>query len=126
MSMDKPSIITTPSGDRMAVLPLEDFERLVAAAEEHEDVLAYNEVKRRLASDEDELIPAEFVNRILDGENPVRVWREYRGMSAKDLAAQAEVSAPYLSQIENGQRDGTFETMKKIAKALGVTLDDLA
>ncbi len=124
--MDKPSIITTPSGDRMAVLPLEDFERLVAAAEEHEDVLAYNEVKRRLASDEDELIPAEFVNRILDGENPVRVWREYRGMSAKDLAAQAEVSAPYLSQIENGQRDGTFETMKKIAKALGVTLDDLA
>jgi len=124
--MNKPSIITTPNGDRMAVLPLADYERLVAAAEEARDIEAFDAARRRLSASEDELMPAAYANRLIDGENPVRVWREYRGRSAKDLAVQADVSAPYLSQIENGQRDGTFETMKKIAAALNVTLDDLA
>ena len=31
--MNKPTIITTPSGDQMAVIPLEEYERLVEAAE---------------------------------------------------------------------------------------------
>jgi DNA-binding XRE family transcriptional regulator len=124
--MNKPTIITTPNGDRMAVLPLADYERLVSVAEEARDVQAFDAARRRLAEGEDELLPAAYADRLIDGENPVRVWREYRGRSAKDLAVQADVSAPYLSQIENGQRDGTFETMKKIAAALKVTLDDLA
>jgi hypothetical protein len=32
---------------------------------------------------------------------------------------------PYLSQIETGKRDGTAQTMKKLALALDVTVDDL-
>ena len=124
--MEKPSIITTPSGDRMAILPLADYERLVASAEDASAVRAYDAAKRRLAAGEDELIPAEYADRLMDGENPIRVWRDYRGLSAKDLAAKAAISAPYLSQIEAGKREGTFDTMKKIAEALSVTLDDLA
>jgi ribosome-binding protein aMBF1 (putative translation factor) len=126
MSMNKPDIITTPSGDRLAIMPLADYESLVASAEQSSDVRAYDEAKRRIASGEDELVPSEFANRILDGENPVRVWREYRGMSAKDLAAKTGLSPAYISQIETGDRDGSFETMKKIAQALSVSLDDLA
>jgi ribosome-binding protein aMBF1 (putative translation factor) len=99
---------------------------IVASAEQSADVRAYDEAERRIASGEDELVPAEFANRILDGENPVRVWREYRGMSAKDLAAKTGLSPAYISQIETGDRDGSFETMKKIAQALSVSLDDLA
>ncbi|NBJ13011.1 helix-turn-helix domain-containing protein [Microvirga arsenatis] len=124
--MNKPTIIETPSGDRLAILPLADYERLAGAAEETGDVRAYDEAKRRLATGEDELLPAEFANRILDGESPIRVWREYRGLNGKDLAAKAEISAAFLSQIENGERDGSFGTMKKIAEALSVSLDDLA
>jgi len=124
--MNKPTIFETPNGERMAVLPLADYERLMAAAEDAADIRSADAVRRRIAGGEDELIPAAFANRLLDGENPVRVWREHRGLSAKDLAARADVSAPYLSQIENGQRDGTFGTMKKIAEALGVSLGDLA
>ncbi len=123
--MNKPAIITTPSGDRMAVIPLDDYERLVEAAEDAADVRAYDEFKAKLARGEEELIPAEFVNRIIDGENKVRVWREYRGMTTKDLASTAKIAAAYLSQIETGARDGTVETYKKLAAALRVDIDDL-
>jgi DNA-binding XRE family transcriptional regulator len=124
--MNKPAIITTPSGDRMAVIPLDEYKRLVEAAEDADDVRAYDEAKRKLKSGEDELIPAEFANRILDGENKIRVFRDYRGMTASALAQAAEISPAYLSQIESGSRDGSFETIKKIAAALRISVDDLA
>jgi transcriptional regulator with XRE-family HTH domain len=53
------------------------------------------------------------------------VWREYRGLKARELAEAAGISPPYLSQIENGEREGSFETMRKIADVLKVTIDDL-
>ena len=123
--MNKPTIITTPNGDQMAVIPLTEYERLVEAAEDLADVRAYDEAMRRLASGEDELVPAETVNRILDGENALRVWREYRGLTVKQLAEKAGVSAPFVSQIETGQREGSVATMRKLAEALKASLDDL-
>jgi ribosome-binding protein aMBF1 (putative translation factor) len=123
--MNKPTIITTPSGDRMAVIPVEEYERLVEAAEETTDVRAYDEAKRRLASGQDELLPATMVSRILDGESALRVWREHRGLTLKELADKAQVSAPFVSQIEKGQREGSVETMRKLADALKISVDDL-
>ena len=90
-----------------------------------DDVKLYDEAKRRLASGEDELVPAEIADRLLSGENPVRVWREHRGLKAQALAEKSQISAAYLSQIEGGQRDGSFETMRRIAEALQISLDDL-
>lgn len=123
--MDSPQIIKSPSGESMAVIPLDEYERLQAAAEMLDDVKAYDEAKRRLTAGEDELVPAEIADRLLGGENPVRVWREHRGVKALALAKKAAISAAYLSQIEGGQRDGSFETMRRIAEALEVSLDDL-
>jgi DNA-binding XRE family transcriptional regulator len=123
--MNKPTIITTPNGDRMAVIPVEEYERLVEAAEETTDVRAYDEANRRLASGQDELLPATMVGRILDGENALRVWREHRGLTLKEVADKAQVSAPFVSQIEKGQREGSVETMRKLADALRVSVDDL-
>ena len=123
--MNKPTIFTTPNGDRMAVIPIDEYERLVEAAEETTDVRAYDEAKRRLASGQDELLSAIMVSRILDGENALRVWREHRGLTLKELADKAQVSAPFVSQIEKGQREGSVETMRKLADALKVSVDDL-
>jgi transcriptional regulator with XRE-family HTH domain len=53
------------------------------------------------------------------------VWREHRGQSLRQLAERAGIGVGYLSQIENGERKGTAETLKKIAAALDVDLDDL-
>jgi DNA-binding XRE family transcriptional regulator len=125
--MNKPgNIITTPSGDQMVVLPLAEYERLVEAVEDAADIRAYDGAKRRLAEGRDESIPAEFVDRILNGENKIRVWREYRGLTLKALAETSGLAAAYLSQIETGKREGTIETFKKIAAALRVDIDDIA
>jgi DNA-binding XRE family transcriptional regulator len=123
--MTKPVIITSPSGDRLAVIPLSEYERLVEAAENAADIAAYDEVKRKLAAGEDELIPDEVAGRLIAGENKIRVWREHRRMTAAALADAAGISTPYLSQIESGKRDGSIDVMKRIAKALRMTMDDL-
>lgn len=124
--MDKPQIIETPQGERLAVLPLAEYERLQEAAEMLEDVSAYDEAKRRLAAGTEELVPQEIANRLLDGESPIRVWREHRGLSGRALAEAAGVSAPYLSQLEGGRREGSFDTMRRIAETLKISLDDLS
>jgi DNA-binding XRE family transcriptional regulator len=124
--MNKPNIIITPSGDRMVLVPFEEYQRLVEAAEDAADARDVDEIKRRLATGEEELIPAKVVGRMIDGENKLRVWREYRGMSAKQLAEATGLAAPYISQLETGKREGTIETFKKIAAALRVDIDDIA
>jgi hypothetical protein len=73
-----------------------------------------------------ERVPIELVDRLLAGEHPVRVWREHRGLSLDALAGKTGLGKGYLSQIENRQRKGTVATLRKLAAALGVDLDDLA
>ena len=115
----------TPNGGEMVVLPRQDYERLLEAEAMMQDVAAFDRAKSRLASGEDEIVPADLVNRLLDGENPVRVWRKHRGLSDAELARSAGLSESYLSQIETGQRKGPVEQLQKIALALGVLVDDL-
>ncbi|CAO4182606.1 Transcriptional regulator [Methylorubrum aminovorans] len=119
-------IITTPGGERLVLVPEADFEALVAAAEDNADRTAVADFRRKLAAGEEELIPASVVERLVSGENRVRVWREHRGLSGAALAKQAGLAQAYLSQIETGAREGTVETYGKLAAALGVSLDDLA
>ncbi len=119
-------IITTPNGDRMVILPEAEFIALQVAAEDRQDIRAVETFRERLARGEEELVPSDVADRIIDGENKVRVWREYRRLSARELAEKAAISPAYLSQIESGARDGSFETIKRIAAALEISVDDLA
>ncbi len=118
--------IETDDGKRLAVLPEADYRALIEAKEESNDLVAVREFDARLARGEEELIPAEYVNRMIDGENKIRVWREYRGLTIKALAEAAGVTPAYLSQIETGAREGTLATLKKLSAALRVIIDDIA
>ena len=108
-----------------AVLPYEEYLALLEQAEELEDIRDYDAAKAALERGEDELIPGEIVHAILDGENPIKVWREYRGLTQQQLADRAGISKPYLSQIETGKRKGATEILSAIAKALDVSLDEI-
>ena len=108
-----------------AVLPYEEYQRLVAEAEMLQDIRDFDEVKLALANGEEELIPSEVTYALLDGEHPIRVWREYRGFTQQRVAGEAGISKPYLSQLESGQRKGKVEVLAAVAKVLNVSLDDL-
>ena len=43
----------------------------------------------------------------------------------KDLAIAANISRPYLHDLENNRRGAKPETLQRIAEALGVTVDEL-
>jgi len=118
-------IITTPDGSEMAVLPKAEYDSMLEALRDKQDVLRAEVFRLKVERGDEELIPAEFVNRMIDGENKIKVWRDYRGMSAKALADAAGISAAYLSQIEKGVREGSLDAMKKIAEALKITIDEL-
>lgn len=108
-----------------AIIPYETYIRLVEEAEMLEDIRDYDMVKAAIERGEEELIPSEVVYAILDGESPIKAWREYRGFSQQDLASAVGISAPYLSQIEAGKRAGSTEVLMAIAKALNLALDDI-
>ena len=118
-------IITTSSGERLVVIPEADYVAMREALEDIEDGEDVRAFRQKLAAGNEDLIPAEYADRILDGESKVRVWREYRGLTAVDLAARVGISPAYLSQIETGARESSLDVMRRIAGTLGVTIDDL-
>jgi len=107
------------------VLPWADYQALVEAAEDALDSRSINDIRQRIASSEEEMVSSEVAEDLLAGTNPIRVWREYRGLTQEKLALKAGVSKAYLSQIETAKRIGAVKTLQAIARALGVTVDDL-
>ena len=107
-----------------AILPYETYLRLIEDAEMLADERDYDAAVQAIA-DGEELVPAEVVYALLDGGNPIRVWREYRGLSQGELAERPGNSPSYLSQLESGKRDGTTDVLSAIAAALELRIDDL-
>lgn len=106
-----------------AVIPYEMYLELVEKAEMFQDIQDYDTAKLAQELGTEELIPAEVINAILDGENAIKVWREYHGLSQTELATRAGISVPYLSQLETNKRDGSLRVLSALAEALNVTLD---
>lgn len=102
-----------------------EYDRLREAEEDLADLRAYDKAVAAIAAGEDELVPAEFADRIIDGENPLRVWREYRGFSQSSLAKASGVNRVQIADIEAGRKSGSVDTVKKLAAALRVSIDDL-
>lgn len=118
----------TPGGEEMVILSRKDYDALlrqVELAEDAEDLQSIRQYEASAATGQQEVIPAEFVRRLVEGENPVRVWRDFRKLSAKEVATVAGISAAYLSEIETGKKEGSVSVLRNIAKVLHVELEDL-
>lgn len=122
----KPQIIKKDGKPEYAVIPYHEYRQLLEDAEMLGNVRDFDAARQALLSGGEELIPAEVVDRLLEGDNPVRVWREYRGISAADLARACGVTAAAISQIESGKRTSSVMVLKKIARHLKIDLDTLA
>ena len=85
------------SDGRIAISP-SDFENIL-------DILEFDKAK----SANEETFPLEIVERLLEGESPLRVFREYRG----------------YTQLEKGEQKGSIYTWKALASTLDVDIVDL-
>ncbi len=121
----------TPRGE-VAILPRKEYERLAArAAEADEDAGTARVVAhaREDIANGGALLPKDVVDRLADGENAVRVLREWRerdrpdGMTQMYLSFKTGLSQSYISDIETGRRIGTASALKLIADVLKVPLD---
>ncbi len=109
-----------------AVLPYNEYLKLLELAEGVRDTEDARAAMRELVSGEDEAIPAEVVNRLFSGnEHPLKVWREYREFTQEALGNAAGVGKSYISQIEAGSKAGSAKVLKALATALHVDIDDL-
>lgn len=68
---------------------------------------------------------SEIEGRLADVGEFIRNQREVASMSMRRLAEAANVSNPYLSQIERGLRRPSAEILQQIARALKISVETL-
>ena len=108
-------------GKQFAVVPIEDFRQLKHDAEMLEDIRAYDAAKTR----REEAFPSQVADRLIAGENPIRVFREHRGLTQQQLAKTAKIARPYLAELETGKKQGSVSVLKAVAAALKLELEDI-
>jgi DNA-binding XRE family transcriptional regulator len=118
----------TPDGE-VAIVPRAEYERLKALEQEVEEdsgtARLIARAKREVAGGAP-VLPKDVVGRLANGENPIRVLRQFRKETQAELAAAVGIAQNYLSDLETGNRKGPLELHQKIARFLGIPLDLLA
>ncbi|MDP2829135.1 MAG: helix-turn-helix transcriptional regulator [Sulfuricellaceae bacterium] len=102
-----------------AVVPVAEWNALLTRLEEVQDIADAK------AARDSETFPAEFADRLLSGESPLRVWRSYRGQTLQTLAGACGVTRQMLSMIEHGKAKPSIDLLGKLADALGCDMGDL-
>ena len=127
--MSAPQIIRTPSGEELVVLPRAEYEALLERAahdaENADDVAIYDARKAEMAAGGG-VLPREVSAAILRGDSRLKAIRNWRGETQTHLEFKTGVGQGYLSDLENGRRSGTRETMAKLAQALDVPMEWLS
>src|SRR5579859_4052633 len=98
------------SKGEVAILPRKEYEALLARAAEADENAGTARLvarARKQVSAGDPLSPKQVVDRLANGENAVRVFREWRDVTQMYLSFKTNLSQGYISDIENGRRVGT-------------------
>ena len=119
------------SDGEVAIVPRAEYERLRDLAREAEEDFGTARLvaraKKEIAGGAP-VLPKEIVDRLASGENPIRVLRQFRGLTQAELATAEgiQITQNYLSDLENGKRKGPLALHRKLAHALGVPLELLS
>lgn len=122
--MNQHQIIFDAKGQpAFAVISWEEYERLTRI--DFESSLSDLELYDLAQEESEESFPAEVVDRLLSGQNPVKVFRSHRNLTQAELANAIGINIKRLSQIETGKRAASTITIAALAHALDVAVDDL-
>ena len=102
-----------------------EYDRLCIAEEDFTDLRAALAVSSSIETGTEELVPAAVADRLIDGERPLKVWREHRALSQAALSRTSGVHRVQIADIEADRANGSARTLRALADALGVTVDDL-
>jgi transcriptional regulator with XRE-family HTH domain len=99
-----------------AVLPWAEYESLRHGRGED-----FALIERATAARDDDKFPAAIARSLVAGEVPLKVIREWRGLTQSQLGTLADIAPQYISQIERGARSIGAEAARKLAPLLGVS-----
>lgn len=135
--LPKPKLVTADE----VVLSRGDWEQIVAALadraeEDDNDIAAVTEAREedarfaaRIESERgrrvETTVPIEVVKAKLEGVHPVRAWRDHKGWTQLHLAFKSGVGRDLIAQIETRRKQGSIETIGRIARALDVPIEAL-
>jgi DNA-binding XRE family transcriptional regulator len=122
--MSKPQMIKTEQGEELVILSRRDYDAMRARLgdEEAEDAMSARILKERAG---DVAIPLAVWDEIDATSSPIGPLRKWRGLTQEALAKKAGISQPYLSALETGRKTGDIATLRAVADALGVGLDNV-
>ena len=123
---DEPIQFETPQGEALVLLPREMYLKLTRKSDMAVFERIIVDAEKAVAEGRDEELPGDVSTRLLLGdEHPLRVWREYRGLTQNQLAEKAGTGQDTISMIEKGKSAGRFDTMIELARALDIQVGDL-
>jgi DNA-binding XRE family transcriptional regulator len=120
-----PVMTKSPKGDEIVILSRDEYDRLIAAGEDATDARTARRVIDDVASGAETVLSESELEEFLEAKTPLAFWRKRRRMTQASLAKATGLAQGFLSEIESGQKPGTPATLKKIAEALGIKIDDL-
>jgi DNA-binding XRE family transcriptional regulator len=119
--MDKVQIIRDAKGEAaFAVVPWNEYERLRTGDSEDAQLIKLGSAARN-----EESFPASVAKRLVAGEMPLKVIREWRGLTQSELGRKSGVAAQYISQMERGARNMGRKVAAKLARTLRVSAEAL-
>jgi DNA-binding XRE family transcriptional regulator len=109
------------SDERLIVLTEAEYRALL---EDAGDIALANQARADSAGAP--VLPAELLAASLDGTmHPLTAWRKAARLTQTELADMSGVRTSTVCNIENGKIDPRLSTVKALADALGVDIDDL-
>lgn len=73
------------------------------------------------AANEEHDLPDDILDKLAAAElSALKILRQHRGLTQAALADAAEISRPYLTEIERGVKKGSIGALKALADALDV------
>jgi len=112
---------TTPKGDRLVVLTMQEYETLRGDA-----ALAAAAQTARTDDTAAPQMPAALMRAMIDGTlHPLAAWRQAAGLTQGALAERAGLRLSTVSDIERGKIDPRLSTLRALATALGTDIDDI-
>jgi DNA-binding XRE family transcriptional regulator len=119
----KAQILEADGKPSFVILPYDEYQALLELVEDADDAAAVARFAARYDEGKEAIVPGALVERLLDGEVPIRVWRQYRGLTATQLAAAVKVTPAHISKLEAGKGSPSLALLRRLARVLEIELD---